>query len=218
MPGGINVQIAGLKALRDRLTQLTDDTIVLEALRVRLADVWARGAQEFVRVAIKEMATKGKQGSGFVDTGMSAATFLALSRVLNADPYNLKRALSIVNAKVASAPRGQQRGVPTFPHGTRDKSRNQNIEEGESLGERAYIFKVPAPIPVGSKAKRQFVFKFSFQTVAWQMAFWDPGLQALNSGIIAFEARVARKFVQQARLVLDAHFKGKIIPKQGILT
>jgi hypothetical protein len=210
MAKGINVQIAGIKALRNRLSKLTNDTVLLEALRLRLADVWARGAQQFVLVAARELATKGK-GTGFVDTGMTAATFWALSKKLNEDPYDLKAAVNLIEAKIASPPRGQRKGVPTFPAGAR-RSGFQNVEEGKKLGERAYIFRVPI------QGGKQFVFKFSFQTVSWQMAFWDKGLDSITNGIVAFESRVAREFEQQARLVLDAHFKGKTLPKQGIFT
>lgn len=213
---GLNVHIAGIKALKTRLTQLTDDTRLLETLRARLADVWARGAQQFVLATVRELATKGKPGSGFVDTGMTAATFWALSKALNAEPYNLKRAIQIIEAKMTNAPRGKQKGVPIFPKGKRDKNRNQTRFEGQRLGKRAYIFTVPLPIVAGSG--RQFVFKFSFQTVSWQMAFWDPQFTAITTGIETFEARVAKAFEQQARLVLAAHFKGKTLPKQGIFT
>ena len=213
MAGGINVGIAGIKALRNRLTRLTDDAALLEVLRVRLSDVWARGAQQFVLTAVRELATKGK-GKGFVDTGMTAATFWELSKALNQDPFNLKRALQIIEAKLVNPPRGQQKGVPFFPKGKR-RPGIQDVAEGKELGKKAYIFTVPAPIGAG---KKQFVFKFSFQTVSWQMAFWDKNDSVITKGIIAFEARVAREFEKQARLVLAAHFKGKTLPKQGILT
>lgn len=199
MAGGIDVDIVGIKGLRNRLKGLGASAEITEALRARLTDVWARGAAQFVQVALRRVA---------VDTGMSAATFYSLSKLLSSN-HGLSRVLSITEAKFSSPKKKFRKGVPTFPSGAR-RSGIQDVDEGKRLGERAFIFHHPM---VGD---RFFVFQFSFQTVSWQMAFHDKGVEALVSGIEAFEARVAREFEQQARFVLREFFRGRSIPSQGI--
>lgn len=200
MPSGINVDIVGIKALRNRLKGLGKSKKITEPLRRRLVATWQAGAEAFLRAALKKVA---------VDTGMSAATFLELARALNRN-----RAVAFVEAAIASPPRGQQKGVPTFPSGAR-RPGIQDTKEGERLGQRAFIFSVPESVP---ELRERFVFKFSFQTVSWQMAFHDEGVIALTNGIEAFEARVSRQFEDDARFLLREFFAGKTLPNQGILT
>jgi len=194
MAFNIDVDIAGIKAMRNRLQGKGASGSPTEALRKRLVRVWQQGGDLFVRTALRKVA---------VDTGMSAATFYALSKALKT-----KRALNSVEAKIASPPVGQRKGVPEFPGGRR-RPGIQDTKEGKKLGERAYSFSFP------TSTNGQFVFKFSFQTVSWQMAFHDQGVEALTDGIDAFEAHVAREFEDEARFVLTGFFKGKTVFFEG---
>lgn len=194
---GIHVDIVGFKALRNRLKGLGKSQRITEPLRRRLTATWQAGAEAFLRAALKEVV---------VDTGMSAATFLELARAINRN-----RAVAFVEAAIASPPRGQQKGVPTFPSGARREG-IQDTKEGERLGARAFVFSTP------EAGARFFVFKFSFQTVSWQMAFHDQGVVALINGLDAYEARISRAFEDDARFLLREFFAGKTLPNQGILT
>lgn len=189
---GIDVDIVGIKALRNRLKGQGSSAKVNRALRRTLSKVWKQGAEEFIRVALKKVA---------VDTGMSAATFYALAKALK---HNDAVGVSLIDAKVANAPSGPRKGVPEFPRGTR-RDGFQDVDEGRKLGKSAYTFVVPT---AGSK---QFVFKFSFQTVAWQMAFWDPEVEALTEGLAAFERIVQREFVKRAQFIINGYLQGKTV-------
>jgi len=194
MAGGIDVDIVGIKALRNRLKSLGRSAKVTRALRRTLTRIWKDGAEEFIRVALKEVA---------VDTGMSAATFYALAKALRRND-----AVGLVDAALVDVPTGQRKGVPEFPGGRR-RDGIQDIGEGRTLGKRAFTFVVP------TSDSSQFVFKFSFQTVSWQMAFNDPEVVALTEGLAAFERIIAREFVAQARFIVDGHLKGKTVFFEG---
>ena len=73
MAFAIDVDIAGIKALRGQLNKLGNKKQLTEALRGRLVDAWISGVNQFIRVAVQRVK---------VDTGMTAATFLALSRAI----------------------------------------------------------------------------------------------------------------------------------------
>jgi hypothetical protein len=192
---GIDVDIVGIKALRNRLKGMeTGSANVTRALRRTLTKVWKDGAQEFIRVALKKVA---------VDTGMSAATFYALAKALRRND-----AVTLVDVALTDVPTGQRKGVPEFPSGRR-RPGIQDIGEGKDLGKRAFTFVVPAA------SSSQFVFKFNFQTVSWQMAFNDPEVEALTEGLEAFERIVEREFVEKARFIIDGYLRGKTVFFEG---
>ena len=63
MAGGIDVDIVGIKALRNRLKGLASSAKVTRALRRALTKAWKDGAEAFIRVALKEVAVDtGKPG------------------------------------------------------------------------------------------------------------------------------------------------------------
>lgn len=199
-PGdGICPEIQGFDALRQRIRRLSDQSTISEALRRRLVRAWEGGADAFIRAAIRRV---------LVDTGMSAATFLPLSRSINR-----VQSTAIIEAHIAREGGGRgvnRRGIPTFPHGGR-RAGFQGVDAGEALGERAFIFQVPAP------NARFFVFRFSFQTVAFQHAIHEDMQQSLEAGIDAFQARIRATFIEQAELVIRPYLRGRNVPIQGII-
>jgi hypothetical protein len=198
MAFGIDVDIAGIKALRGQLNKLGRKKKLTAALRKRLTQTWLDGAESFILAAVQKVK---------VDTGMSAATFYAL-----ANEIKRAKAIGFIDAHIAQNRKNyQKKGVPTFPSGARREG-FQGVAEGRRLGEKAFLIRVPHP------QSKQIVFAFSFQTVAFQHALYEAMQQSLLAGIEAFEETITVRFEQDAQFLLDAFFKGRIVPEQGILS
>ena len=192
---GFNPNIVGLDALRERIKRLALVPIT-EIMRQRLVRAWEGGADAFIRAAIRRV---------LVDTGMSAATFLPLSRAINR-----VQSTAIIEARILRLNKhGQLPGIPTFPTGTR-RAGFQSVEAGEALGERAFIFQVPGP------GSRFFIFRFSFRTVAFQHAIHENMQQSLETGLAAFRLRIRNAFIGQAKLLVRDYLRGRPLTIQGI--
>ena len=199
MAGFVCPHIAGLDAVRQRIRRLAL-VPVTEVLRLRLNRGWEAGADAFIRAAIRRV---------LVDTGMSAATFFPLSRAIN----RVQAEATIQRHINTHATSGPRRGIPTFPSG-HHRPGFRDIEEGNALGERAFIFQVP------QAGARAFVYRFSFQTVAFQHAIHEDGpqmRQSLEIGIQAFREAIQIRFIRDARLVVRDYFRGRTLAAQGIV-
>jgi len=193
--GGVDVRIEGLKAIRGRFNERRK-VEVTNALRQRLTDAWRSGGEAFIRAAIRRV---------LVDTGMSAATFFPLSRAI----AKVKAEAAIEAHIVRNQKRVARKGIPTFPSGKR-RPGFQGIDEGERLGKQAYIFNVPKP------GSRVIVFRFSFQTVAFQHAINENMQRSLLAGIEAFRERIQIRFERDAEFVVSEFLRGRIVRRQGI--
>ncbi len=198
----VNVQIVGLQALRSRIRRLADKGSISDALHRNLADAWASGAENFIRVAIRRV---------LVDTGMSAATFFPLSRAIarvhSAAAKSARAEAAIVRQISANRKSLFHHGFPTFPSGHR-RSGIQGESTGEKLGKRAFRFNTGRPtFPV---------FTFSFQTVAFQHALHEvaPQMrQSLAEGIVAFEETIRIRFIRDANFIIKQWLRTSRAPR-----
>lgn len=188
---GLDPHIVGLDALRQRIKRLAL-VPVTEALRSRLNNAWESGTEAFIRAAIRRV---------LVDTGMSAATFLPLSRALGA-VKRVRAERSIEDHINRLNKHGQRPGIPTFPNGNR-RSGFQSREAGEAIGEQAYILQTP------DANARFFIYRFSFQTVAFQHAIHEDMRHSLEDGIQAFRETIQIRFVRDARLLVRDYLRGR---------
>lgn len=198
------VEIVGLKALRDKMRRLADATkrggSLPEGIRQRLTVAWRSGGEAFVRTAIRNV---------LVDTGMSAASFFPLSRALTG-LHAARAGAAIEEHTAANIKRNIREGEPTFPSGRRVTG-FQDRRAGRRLGRRAFQFITPAP------GARRIVFKFSFQIVVYQHSVWDDVQQSLPKGLNAFRNVVRARFEKDARFIINQIFQGRRLPA-GFLT
>ena len=170
------VKIRGLELLNNVLRRTSSFDTEKPAFHSRLEQIWRNAADAFIRAAMQDIK---------VQTGMSAASYLALSR-------KIKRpgATALIDAIIAEGIQQPQkiRGIPTFPSGARRRvgdtdagrlSGFQSKQAGDQVGKKAYRFRT------GSTSL--FRFEFNFQTVVWQHAFHDTEVQTMVNGFAAFE-------------------------------
>lgn len=182
------INLVGVKALRQRLGRLKLKDMA-EPVYVSLVEVWEQAASEFIDAALEDI---------LVQTGMSAASFFPLARVVrNGD---VSQILSFINSRATSGPRP---GIPTFPDGRRTRTGFQDIDSGDRLGERAYR------LSFGSSERPVFIF--TFQTVVWQHAYYEPEQQTLEKGRVAFVEYVNNNFANRADIVLSEVLRGRSV-------
>ena len=193
----IDVDLAGIKALRQQVSR-GQKRRVTQVILNRLNNAWASGAEHFIRQAIRRV---------LVDTGMSSATFFPLSRAIA--EINGKaggRAEGAIEQHIVANQKALTRkGIPSFPRGDR-RPGFTSVKEGERVGKTGYTFSVPSSI------EGNIVYRFSFQTTAFQHAIHESqGLmrQSLEAGIQAFEDTIRVRFEQDARFVLSEYFKNR---------
>jgi len=188
----VQVKIVGLQALRARINGIGKKlpTISL-TIHTHLSNAWRAAAAEFVKAAVQEV---------LVETGMSAATFFPLARLVK------RGSVGQVRTFIRShGPIGARRDRPEFPGGRRaSPPRIRSIKEGEREGERAFT------LTFGSH--RRPVFAFSFSTVVFQFAFHEESQSALPEGELAFRETVQRLFVSRVEFFLRQFFRtGRIL-------
>jgi len=162
-----DIRFRGLKTFQNYLRRTSNFRRARVGTHRRLAVAWRDGAEAFIRAAMRSI---------LVQTGMSAASFLELSR-------NIQRqgAEAAINSVLATAGPKRQ-GIPELPDGVRRRG-FQSRQVGESKGRQAYIFRVGDP--------NRYLFRFNFQTVVFQHSFWEDRQQTINAGFAAFLAVVS---------------------------
>lgn len=159
-----DIQFTGVEAIQDLIRRTESFRTARIRFHEQISEVWADAAAAFVRAAMLKI---------LVETGMSAASFLALSREINRSG-----ALEAINDALNDGPPiFYPKRAPTFPSGARSNVQ-QGVSAGDSLGEKAYIFRTGSPTRYG--------FRFRFQTVVYQHAFHERRQRTLEAGYNAF--------------------------------
>lgn len=188
----VNVKptIVGFQAFRKQLKTLSNTAPVSRALHARLAGTWRAGAAEFIKAAITEI---------LIDTGMSAATFFPLARLVKRGSLGQLRNFIRTNKQPQSGPKFDR---PEFPAGARNiPPRIRSIPAGADLGQGAFTLDVGTP--------DRPIFTFTFETVVFQFAFHERQQKSLPKGEQAFRAHIQKNFVIQAREIIQKWFDGE---------
>jgi len=167
MAANIKVKLTGFKIFQDQLARIADTQRARKDLHNRLTKIWRDAAEAFIRAAVSNI---------LVESGMSAASFLPLSRAikrLELEPFIIDKA----NSPTGLSPNLNRKKHALFPSGNR-RAPPPSQALGEQQGERGYVFSTGTP--------ESFLFRFNFRTSVFQHAFHEATQKTLELGRAAF--------------------------------
>ena len=136
MANPTDIQFKGLRLLSKVLARTQSFDRRRPQFHAQLSVAWRAAATAFVQTAMQTIK---------VQTGMSAASYLALARAIQSDG-GTKRAEQAISAAIAQRghPPFNVRGIPTFPVGQR-RPGTQGVRAGREIGNKAHTFLTGSP-------------------------------------------------------------------------
>lgn len=185
MAKNFEVQLRGLKASRTRLQRIADAPRLNTAVHQRLVVAWREAGIAFIRAAVR---------STLVQSGMSAATFFPLSRLIHeragGQDAGIYVAARIREGRASAKDPRNYKTHPEFPLGIRTPgAQNPGLGDALATQRNAGQFTIGTP-------KRMFM-QFSFFPSVWQFDTHEGRLSnALDAGFAAFKVAFAGKAKQ----------------------